>query len=53
MDSDGVLLDSYEGFIIISDMVEVLGSTIGLDKGTYLVSSYGSFYGSNDVILEG
>ena len=53
MDSDGVLLDSYEGFIISSGMVEVLGSTIGLDEGTYLVSSDGSFYGYNDVTLDG
>ena len=53
MDYDGVLLDSYEGFIISSGMVEVLGSTIGLDEGTYLVSSDGSFYGYNDVTLDG
>ena len=34
-------------------MVEVLGSTLGLDKVTDLGSSYGSFDGSNDVTPEG
>ena len=53
MDYDGVLLDSDEGFILSSDIVEVIGFTLGLDEGTYLGSSYGSFGGSNDVTLEG
>ena len=34
-------------------MVEVIGSTIGIDEGTDLGSSYGTFDGSNDVTLEG
>ena len=34
-------------------MVKVLVSTLGFDEGTYLGSLYGSFDGSNDVILEG
>ena len=29
-----------------------LGSTLGIDEGTYIGSSYGSFGGSNDVTLE-
>ena len=33
-------------------MVEVLGSTLELDEGTYIGSSDGSSYGSNDVTLE-
>ena len=46
------MLDSYEVLIIISDVSEVLGSTLGIDEGTDLGSSYGSFDGSNDVTLE-
>ena len=34
-------------------MVEVLGSTLWIDEGTYLGSLDGSFDGSNDVTLEG
>ena len=34
-------------------MVEVIGSTLGIDEGTYLVSLDVSFDGSNDVTLEG
>ena len=34
-------------------MVEVLGSTLGLDELTDLDSLDVSFYGSNDVTLEG
>ena len=49
----GVLLDSDEGFILGFAMVEVLGSTLGLDEGIDLGSLDGSFYGSNDVTLEG
>ena len=51
--SDGVLLDSYEGFILSLDMVEVIGSTLGLDEGKYIGSSDGSFDCSNDVTFEG
>ena len=34
-------------------MLEVLGSTLGLDEGIDLGSSDGSFYGSNGVTLNG
>ena len=51
--SDEVLLDSDEGLILRFAMVEVLGSTLGLDEVTDLGSSDGSFDGSNDATLEG
>ena len=53
MDSDRVILDSDEGFILSSDIIEVLGSTLRLDEGTYLGFLDGFFDGSNDVTLEG
>ena len=34
-------------------MVEVLGSTLGIDEGTDIVFSDSSFDGYNDVTLEG
>ena len=52
MDYDGALIDFYEGFMIRSAMVEVLGSTLGLDEGKYLGYLDGSFDSSNDVTLE-
>ena len=34
-------------------MVEVIGSTLGINEEIYLGSSDGSFDGSNDITLEG
>ena len=42
-----------EGLILSSAVGEVLGSKLGIDEGTGLGFSYGSFDISNDVTLEG
>ena len=47
------MLDSDGGFILSSDMVEVLGYTLVIHEGTYLGYSDGYFDGFNYVTLEG